>query len=82
MSIPDRRNFIPINGRIMLESVDKDSNIWRVVAVAPNVNLEHMGKPFRVGMLVIPWGYHYHGSTPDAVCFVNPGDIAAYMDQP
>ena len=75
MSIPAIKEFKPLNGRIAIELVqDNDPcSIWRIIAFAPNCNLEHY-KALKVGDLVYTGAYTYKQAI-GTVVYIRPQDI-------
>jgi co-chaperonin GroES (HSP10) len=77
MEYPSIKDFTPLNGRIGIELVRQSDpqNIWRIVSIAKNANLEHY-KDLKVGDIVYTDAYTYKREV-GTVVFIRPSDILA-----
>jgi predicted membrane-bound dolichyl-phosphate-mannose-protein mannosyltransferase len=75
MNIPSLKEFTPLNGYIAIEllQVNEPANIWRIIAIAKNANLEHY-KGIKVGDFVYTSSYVYKQAV-GTVAYIKPSDI-------
>lgn len=75
--LPPPEQFIPLNGRLAIQCVGEQEtfkpSIWRIIAMAPNANLEHH-KQLAVGDLIICANGCYKAPV-GTVTYIRPCDI-------
>lgn len=73
------RSFLPQNGHAAVERVNKDQNVWRVLAIAKNWPLAH--HPLQPGQHIIPAVEPYR-SGQGTIAWVTPKEILAIAPDP